>query len=185
MLWTLDNALRCSRYHNLIHRHCDVVEIANRSNLADSFCSGIIQPNNHGLFKTPTYYAQELYATHGGRYPLKVRFEDGAATDPALDISATLTEKEDHIAIFVVNTSLAAHKRAIDLSTFSPLAGDAECWTLADTARAGERDAFNSWREPNRIRTESAKTSVVGSKLMYEFPPLSLTVLEIHCRKGQ
>ena len=52
-LWTLDNALRCSRYHNLIHRHCDLVEIANRSNLTDSFCSGIIQPNNHTYSRRP------------------------------------------------------------------------------------------------------------------------------------
>ena len=46
MLWTLDNALACSRYQNFMHRHCDLIEIANRSNLADSFCSGIIQTNN-------------------------------------------------------------------------------------------------------------------------------------------
>jgi alpha-N-arabinofuranosidase len=184
MLWTLDNALVCSRYHNLIHRHCDMVEIANRSNLADSFCSGIIQPNNHSLFKTPTYYAQQLYATHGGRYPLKV-IAEGAAADPALDISATLAENEDHIAIFVVNTSLVAQKRTIDLAAFSPLAGDAGCWTLADSAKAGERDAFNSWREPNRIRTESGNARVVGGRLVHEFPALSLTVLEVHCKRNQ
>ncbi|MGH7139799.1 MAG: carbohydrate binding domain-containing protein, partial [Pirellulales bacterium] len=57
MLWTLDNALACSRYHNLLHRHCDLVEIANRSNLINSFCSGIIQTDNHRLYKTPTYHA--------------------------------------------------------------------------------------------------------------------------------
>ena len=51
MLWTLDNALWCSRYHNFMHRHCDLIEIANRSNLADSFCSGIIQTNNHACSK--------------------------------------------------------------------------------------------------------------------------------------
>ena len=59
-LWTLENALACSRYHNLMHRQCDVVEIANRSNLTNSFCSGIIQTDNHRLYKTPTYYAQQL-----------------------------------------------------------------------------------------------------------------------------
>src|SRR5207247_2211884 len=62
-LWTLANALACSRYHNLLHRECDLVEIANRSNLINSFCSGIIQTDNHRLYKTPTYYAQQLYAT--------------------------------------------------------------------------------------------------------------------------
>jgi len=41
-LWTLDNALACARYHNLMHRHADLVTIANRSNLANSFCSGML-----------------------------------------------------------------------------------------------------------------------------------------------
>jgi len=185
MLWTLDNALLCSRYHNLMHRHCDMVEIANRSNLVDSFCSGIIQPNNHTYFKTPTYHAQQLYATHSGRYPLKVQLARGAAADPALDISATLAENEDCVAIFVVNLSLAPQKRSIDLTAFSPLAGDAGCWTLADSARAGERDASNSWREPNRIRTESSKARVIDGNLVHEFSPLSLTVLEVHRRGSQ
>ena len=63
MLWTLENALWCSRYHNLMQRHADLVTIANRSNLINSFCSGIIQTDNHRLYKTPTYYAQQLYAT--------------------------------------------------------------------------------------------------------------------------
>src|ERR1039458_7908587 len=72
MLWSLANALACSRYHNLLHRQCDLVEIANRSNLINSFCSGIIQTDNHRLYKTPTYYAQQLYATLAGNRPLRV-----------------------------------------------------------------------------------------------------------------
>ena len=67
MLWTLENALACARYQNVIHRHCDLVAIACRSNLTNSFCSGCIQTDNHRLYKTPVYYAQQLYATAGGR----------------------------------------------------------------------------------------------------------------------
>ena len=83
MLWTLDNALWCSRYHNFMHRHCDLIEIANRSNLADSFCSGIIQTNGTGLFKTPTYYAQQLYATYAGSQPLRIGIDAELPCDPA------------------------------------------------------------------------------------------------------
>ena len=84
-----------------------------------------------------------------------------------------------------MNTSLEPRKRTLDLTPLSPQPGDADCWTLADTAHAGERDAFNSWRQPERIRPESAKASVVDGKLVHEFPPLSLTVLEIRCKDGQ
>ena len=92
MLWTLDNALWCSRYHNFMHRHCDLIEIANRSNLADSFCSGIIQTNGTSLFKTPTYYAQQLYATHAGQRPLAIKIDADLPSDLWLDTSATLSE---------------------------------------------------------------------------------------------
>src|SRR5204862_5151177 len=88
-LWTLENALACSRYHNLLHRHCGLVEIANRSNLTNSFCSGIIQTDNHRLYKTPTYYVQQLYSTLAGSRPLRIA--SGIPADAGPDISATLS----------------------------------------------------------------------------------------------
>ncbi len=182
MLWTLDNALWCSRYHNFMHRHCDLIEIANRSNLTDSFCSGIIQTNNCALFKTPTYYAQQLYALHAGRYPLAIRGGHGADPDSILDVSATLSADEQRVSLFVVNPSRRPQKRTLDLTAMAPVADEASVSTLADTAGAGERDASNSWREPDRIRVESGKAAVAGGKLVYEFPALSLTVLEAHRR---
>jgi len=177
MLWSLDNALACSRYQNFMHRHCDLIEIANRSNLTDSFCSGIIQTDNRGLYKTPTYYAQQLYATHAGRYPLVIR--GGGQGDPTLDTSATLSAEDGRVAIFAVNPTNEIQKRTIDLVALAPRAGEAAVWTLADTAKAGERDAANSWREPDRIRTQPGRASLIDGKITYEFPALSLTVLEI------
>jgi DUF1680 family protein/alpha-L-arabinofuranosidase len=180
MLWTLDNALACSRYQNLMHRHCDLIEIANRSNLADSFCSGVIQTNNSDLFKTPTYYAQQLYAVHAGCYPLKI--EGGGPQGAAvLDASATISADGKRVAVFAVNPTIEAQQRTIDLAETAPLDGGVDVWTLADTAKAPERDAANSWREPDRIRTEPGKASLVNGKIVCEFPALSLTVLEIRC----
>ena len=43
MLQTLGNALSVSRYLNLMQRYADLVEIANRSNFADSFGSGFVR----------------------------------------------------------------------------------------------------------------------------------------------
>jgi alpha-N-arabinofuranosidase len=178
MLWTLDNALACSRYHNFMHRHCDMIEIANRSNLTDSFCSGIIQPNGTTLFKTPTYYAQQLYATHAGQRPLLIRFDAGLPSDQALDWSATLSADGRTLTLFAVNQTTEAHDRTIDLTALAPLDKSVRVRTLADTTGAGERDDANSWREPDRIRTRPGKATLAGSKLVYRFPPLSLVVLK-------
>lgn len=185
MLWTLDNALWCSRYHNFMHRHCDLIEIANRSNLADSFCSGIIQTNNHGLYKTPTYYAQELYARHAGQRPLKIRLDADLRSDPALDASATVSDDERVLSFFVVNPTTQTQKRMLDLRAWEPLAAEVDVWTLADTLHAGERDAANSWREPDRIRAEPGKASLASGTFAYQFPALSLTVLQMRGAVGR
>jgi alpha-L-arabinofuranosidase len=185
MLLTLDNALWCSRYHNLMHRHCDMIEIANRSNLTDSFCSGVIQTNNHALFKTPAYYAQQLYATLAGDYPLQVTVEGDSASEKSLDVSATISAKENRLAIFVVNPTTEPQTRTIDLSAFAKTSKEAGVYTLADTLKAGEREAANSWREPDRIRAVASKAAMVDNKLTHEFPALSLTAIELQCDKKE
>jgi alpha-N-arabinofuranosidase len=182
MLWTLDNALHCARYHNFMHRHCDAIEIANRSSLADSFCSGVIQTNNHALYKTPTYYVQQLYANHAGQIPLAVQIDADLPADPALDSSVTLSADGAVLSVFAVNHTATAQQRTLDLAALTPLAESVEVQTILDTLKAGERDAANSWREPDRIRTVSEKITLSGDKLTYQFLPLTVTLLKFHCR---
>jgi alpha-N-arabinofuranosidase len=181
MLWTLDNALSCARYHNFMHRHCDAIEIANRSNLADSFCSGVIQTNNHALYKTPAYYVQELYANHAGQVPLAVRIDADLPADPAIDTSATLSADGSVLTVFAVNHTGSAQKRTLDLAAFTPLTEQVEVWTILDTVQAGQRDAANSWREPDRIRSVQDKAVLADGKLSFPFPPLSVTLLKFGC----
>src|SRR5258708_11547378 len=141
MLWSLDNALACARYHILLHRHGDSVAIANRSNLTNSFCSGIIQTDNHRLYKTPTYYAQQLYATKAGSKALKI--DSPIPASVGLDCSATFSAQEDMITLFAVNQTLEEISRPIDLSAFGDKAQAATIWTLADRKHSGEPDVSN------------------------------------------
>src|ERR1700730_16916341 len=112
----MENALACSRYNNLLHRRANVVEIANRSNLTNSFCSGIIQTDNHRLFKTPTYHAQQLYATLAGTRPLTIASKVPANAAP--DCSATRTAKGDAAVLFAVNPTLEDVTRPLDFTAF-------------------------------------------------------------------
>ena len=176
-LWTLKNALDCSRYQNLLHREADLVEIANRSNLTNSFCSGIIQTNRSGLYLTPTYYAQYLYANMGGTRPLKIESDLPVNLSP--DTSATLSEDGKWLTIFAINESPEAVRRDLDLSAFGVGAREAEVWTLGDTRHAGEPDVFNSFADPERVIAAKSSFKAPGPKFEYAFPPLSLTVLRV------
>ena len=175
MLLTLRNALACSRYHNLLHRHCDLVEIANRSNLANSFCSGIIQTDNHRLYKAPTYYAQQLYATLAGNHPLKISADPGSGA--FLDISATLSASGQELTLFVINDGPDAQTRQMDLAAFGDSGQRISVWTLEDQRHAAEPDAANSFADPSRIVPQATTVRVAAPRFSYPFPPLSLTVL--------
>jgi dipeptidyl aminopeptidase/acylaminoacyl peptidase/alpha-L-arabinofuranosidase len=173
-LWTLENALACARYHNLLHRHCDLVEIANRSNLTNSFCSGIIQTDNHRLYKTPTYYSQQLYAVQAGNRALKIASALPASIAP--DVSATLSRGGDVVVLFAVNPTLHDITRPLDLSAFGG-GQEVEVWTLADRLQAGEPDVANNFADPERIAVRSSRFRTSGARFDYCFPALSLTVL--------
>jgi len=174
-LWTLENALACSRYHNLLHAHCDVVEIANRSNLTNSFCSGIIQTDNHRLYKTPTYYAQQLYATLAGNRPLRI--ESPAPARQKLDVSATLSADGTTVTLFAVNSGLSDVTRSLDLTAFGDAAQDVEVWTLADGKKAGEPDVTNSFGDPERVAPVASRVKAASGRFDHRFPALTLTVL--------
>jgi alpha-N-arabinofuranosidase len=175
MLWTLDNALACSRYHNLLHRHGDIVDIANRSNLCNSFCSGIIQTDRRRLYTTPTYYAQVLYATLAGPRALKI--DSPLPSNVSLDVSATLSANGDWLTIFAVNPTLHEITRPMDLSAFGNAGLEMEVITLTDTKHAGEPDVTNSFTEPKRVAPVESKFNATAPKFDYRFAPLSLTVL--------
>jgi alpha-N-arabinofuranosidase len=175
-LWTLENALACARYHNLLHRHCDLVEIANRSNLTNSFCSGIIQTDNHRLYKTPTYCTQQLYATRAGVRPLKIESE--LPPNVGIDLSATLNRAGDAVILFAVNDSLQDITRPLDFSAFGASGQDVTVRTLTDRKHAGEPDVTNSFAEPERIAPEAVKYKAASSRFDYRFPALTLTILE-------
>ncbi|MCX6924356.1 MAG: hypothetical protein NT154_14250 [Verrucomicrobia bacterium] len=175
MLWTLANALACSRYHNLLHRYCHLVEIANRSNLINSFCSGIIQTDTHRLYKTPTYYAQQLYATLAGSRPLKL--VSALPSNAGLDLSATLSHDGQTLTIFAVNDTGDEIARTLDLTGLRLASQKASVWTLADRERAGEPDVSNSFDQPERVIPVRSKAHIRSATLDYAFPALSLTVL--------
>ena len=176
MLWTLANALACSRYHNLLHRHCDVVELANRSNLINSFCSGILQTDNHRLYKTPTYYAQQLYATLAGSRALKIDTE--VSSQAGLDLSATLSADGSSIILFAVNDTVENVNRPVDYSAFGAKGQPVSIWTLGDTERAGDKDVTNSFARPERIAPVTSSFAAAGARFDYCFPALALTVLK-------
>lgn len=180
-LWTLENALACARYQNLLQRECDLVEIACRSNLCNSFCSGIIQTDHHRLYKTPTYFMQQLYAINAGARPLKITPAFSPEVLP--DVSATISPDRRTVTIFVVNPTRDDLDRTFDLSAFGSGGRELKVWTIADRDNAGEPDVTNSFGDPGRVTAVGSTIHArSGAQVQYQFPRLSITCLQFAVR---
>ena len=176
-LMTLGNALACARFHHLLHRNAALVEIACRSNLADSFCGGAIETNAHGLIRRPVYYVQQLYATLGGRLPLDCRHLAAATDAPAPDVSAALTDDERELIVYVVNDHQHELRCTIDMSAVAPDPGPADAWQVVDTRYAGSPGAINTVDDPDRVRPLVMPVGGAGPVLDCDLPALSVTAL--------
>jgi len=188
-LQTLANALHCSRYHNLMHRHADSVEIAIRSNLIDSFGSGIILTGPGWLYVAPTYHAQRLYARAVGSYPLRVEHlvSGSSARLPSHlaepDFSATLSPDGLTLRLYGVNST----ERTIEVSTiltgFMQGVRSAQAFVLRNSDGALTPEVMNSRDEPDRVRVFTHRAKASGSGFTLSFEPFSLTLYELGLEK--
>ncbi|MCE5339567.1 MAG: hypothetical protein LLF92_00375 [Planctomycetaceae bacterium] len=172
-LWTLDNALACAIYHNIMHHNADLVEISNRSDLIDSSCAGCIQTNSYQIFKTPAYYVQSLYANKSGDYSLQSTINGNVMPN---EISATISGDKRFVTLFFVNQFRASRKIRFDFSELGHAKENITIWTVQDTKHACQRDIANSFEEPERVKIVESATTLEQNKFTYTVPELSLSV---------
>jgi alpha-N-arabinofuranosidase len=179
-LWTLANALACARYHNLIQRYADVVEITNRSNLVDSFCSGVIQTGPNWLYCTPTYYAQQLYARAAGSFPVELRIAGGPPWplhEP--DVAATLTADGRTLRIYAVNSTPDTRDVTLRLPDSATPVRGGTAFVLRDRDEASTAEVINTRDDPRRVALTEQPFTLGGRELPARFAPFSVTLLEL------
>ena len=177
MLQTLANALDCARYMNLMHHNADLVEIAIRSNLIDSFGSGVIITGPGWLYVAPTYYAHQLYQQAAGCYPLRVQRDANKPwQEQQPDISAVASEDGKTILLYAVNST--AQPQPVEFSLPRAI-GHCEATVLKDTENAGCPEVMNTRDNPKRIGLVTKTIPATGAQLQFTFEPFSLTLLRL------
>jgi len=180
MLRTLSNALACSRYQNLMHRHADLVEIAIRSNLADSFGSGILVTGPGWMYVAPTYYSQQMYQQAAGTFPLKVeRGSKAVWPDLQPDISAVLAPDGRTMHVFAVNSTEKALAITFRLKGFPGGITSAGAVVLKDSAELLTAEGMNSRDDPQRIVPARRPLRAAGQALTVVLDAFSLTRLDL------
>jgi alpha-N-arabinofuranosidase len=180
MLQTLGNALACARYHNLMQRYADLIEIAIRSNLADSFGSGVILTGPGWMYFAPTYYAQQMYARAAGTHPLRVELASNLPwqlQEP--DVTATLSEDGRTLRIFGVNSTTEALPVTFDLSGFEREVSNGRLILIADRDKTLSAEVMNTQDDPKRVAAVDRPLLVRGKKFVFTFEPLSVSLMEL------
>jgi alpha-N-arabinofuranosidase len=170
LLATQYNALFCARALQVYQRNSDLVAIANRSNLTNSWWAGVVQTTRDSLFVTPAYYTMQLMSTHCGAWPLKVA---GPVISP-LDVMATTSDDGSRLTITVVNDSPDAVTATLDLSAHLKASRRGQCWLLA----AAGPNEMNDAPRPNHVHPIATRPSVQPT-FRHEYPAWSLTVLAV------
>jgi alpha-N-arabinofuranosidase len=184
MLQTLGNALSVARYLNLLQRYADLVEIANRSNFADSFGSGFLVTGPGWVYESPAYYAQEMYARAAGLYPLRLERTSKLAwhlQEP--DLSASVSADGKKLWIYAVNSTLDPLVRSFQLQGFQAGIAGGMVYTLEDQAHAMTSEVMNTRDDPQRVSFRSRPAGLRGTRFEFTFSPLTVTLLELSLNK--
>jgi alpha-L-arabinofuranosidase len=145
---TLEGALLNARYLNLLMRHADKVELACRSNMANSVGSGIIETRPSGLLKRTAFYVMRLYARHAK--PMPWRVESGTTE---LDLFAGGSEDGKRAVVFAVNSRSEPVECSLDLGGWNGAARVVGGEVFCDTLDARQPDVMNHWEAPERVKT--------------------------------
>jgi len=147
---TLDGALLNARYLNLLCRYSNIVDIACRSNMTNSFCSGIIGTNGSTVLKRPSYHVMRLYAEHALPIPLTV-----GKAPRGVDVIACADDKRRNICIFVVNSNREPVNVSLDLTDFGDQVAPLSVETVCDSFDMRQPDVMNNWQSADRVQTLS------------------------------
>src|SRR5262249_8628732 len=166
---TLDGALLNARYLNLMCRSCDIVDIGCRSNMTNSFCSGIIGTRPAGLLKRPSYSVMKLYADHAKPIPLTV-----GNVPAGVDVVACAGEDRQGLCLFAVDTRNEPIELSLDLTELGegivPLGGE----TVRDALDLRQPDVMNHWSAPAPIGAFALRA--MGNRVT--LPALSASAIE-------
>jgi alpha-N-arabinofuranosidase len=175
---TLRDALIAALTLDIFNRHADKVAMANVAQLVNNLHSLFLATGDK-FVATPNFYVFEMYAAHQNGKSLRTAFNvptvtggNGQGQLPALAGSASMHDRR--LVLTVVNPSATEPQHAkiqVRGGTIKSATG----------RLIGARDihAHNTFDEPNAVGTQEAKVQMNGSELNQEFPPASVTRLDL------
>jgi alpha-L-arabinofuranosidase len=166
---------------NVFERRGDLIGMSAVSDLVNGWPGGIIQASRHGLFVTPIYLVNQLYATRFGAERLAVKV-DGPAFDsgregygvPVLDVVVSRSADGEKIFIKAVNTD-----QVKPLMTRIGVSGPrVSSRAVMESVTAESLSAASSFAAPETVSIKRDEIKA-GNNFVIELPRHSVSVITL------
>jgi alpha-L-arabinofuranosidase len=175
------SALYGARLMNVFERWGGLVTMSAVSDLINGWPGGIIQASRHGVFVTPLYLVNQLYATRLGAERLAARVESPTFDSsregknvPALDVVVSRSADGKRIFVKAVNTDLTKPVNVRVKISGASVGPQAD----VETVRADSPAAANSFATPQAV-TIRRSTVGAGNDFVVELPQHSVSVVTL------
>lgn len=174
------SALYAARLMNVFERS-SIVGMSAPSDMVNGWSGGLIQASRHGVFVTPTYLANVLYASHLGKERLSTRVQSPTFDStregigvPDLDVVASLSADGKQIFIKAVNANLTQSlSTAIDVR-----AAKVKPHADVETLNAASLDSANSFSTPDAVTIQRRRIPA-DSSFTVQLPAHSVSVITL------
>jgi alpha-N-arabinofuranosidase len=174
-------ALYAARLMNVFERRSDLVAMSAVSDLVNGWPGGIIQADSHGVFVTPIYLVNQLYATRRGAERLAARVEgptfstsrEGSKV-PVLDVAASRSGDRRTIFLKIVNADLERPQTARITIRGATVASTGAVERVA----ADSLTAVNGFSTPDAVRTTRSSITA-GNTFSLDLPRHSVSVVTL------
>jgi alpha-L-arabinofuranosidase len=167
--YSILTALYAARLMHVFERHGDRVGMTSVSDLINGWPGGIIQASRHGLFVTPIYLVNKLYASHVGADRLSIH-----ADTPTLDAIASRSPDGRTIAIKAINIDLERPLRVSIKIKGAQIAPTAQIERVTTESLS----AINSFATPDAIHL-MRESVPVGDTFPIDLPKHSVSVITV------
>jgi alpha-L-arabinofuranosidase len=176
---TMRDALVAGLTLDTFNRHADKIAMANVAQLINNLHS-LFLAREDKFVATPNFHVFEMYAAHHNGQSVRTSFNaPELAVDslksrslPGLAGSASLRDKR--LTLTVVNPHASEPRAAtIQVRGAKPVSGTGQTLSSPDI------HAHNSFDRPNEVQPRDVIVKISGGQLTHEFPPASVTRLEL------
>jgi alpha-L-arabinofuranosidase len=181
---SMEAAVYGARLMNVLERSAPLVAMSAVSDLVNGWPGGIIQASRHGVFVTPLYHANRLYATRLGRDRLRATVESPTFDSgregrgvPYVDAVASRADS-GRIYLKVVNTHPTdGVETRVEVRGASVRPG--ATWELL---AAGDPADRNSFATPHVVAPRNVRLNVAEGGFTVRLPPRSVSVITLRVR---